>query len=954
MAAKLFNHEVEGRMSNSKFELERRVRSLPIFARAVLLGMGLAALAACDGDNLFSGERPIGFAPDSALPSVTIVDPIDGSSAPLTGNLLVRADIEDNSGIKQVSFKGVAIRGDSATNTTVVNRFTEVVVTFPQAPSTTLPRDTTLLRFLTPVAGDSTSENVLIIVTVTDSLNLVRADTNRITVGGPRVTLRNPVSGSILQTGGTFQITADAVDPTVGLDSMKIYITGVITDSVVVKNLNGVPSRTIDQPFTVGTTTGAISVVARAWNRLGISGISQPSTLTIQTASVSDTQAPQLSVNMVAPERVEVDDSIELTVRAADVGSSGLARVGVTIIAFTDTISERADTLFRDTTFAPPRGGTLDKPFNFRLTDFLEEETAGAPSRFAENSSLRFPRRFTLEVHAFAIDGSGNCAAAVSSTTQSLPCLATPSAPPAPIPNTFRVASAPSGLQASVTATAGSSINLPAGGTIADAIVDDKRERVYLSNITGNRLEVLNVTGTGINAARVCAAPTPASQPCFMPVGGGGVGLVGSSPWGLSFNQDSSRLLVANSGGTNLSFVQLLTPGTAGDVTEIVPERILTPNTVLFDVAITKLADPSGQGKSVDRYTKTFIDFSDRPQFVAVDSAGLILYSTVPTGSAPDGTIRYAQQIPAGAQKAESKLLLPLGSTTPSPDHYAIAHIDDILFGTNSENSQVVILVDHVPGFPNNLIFSIADSIHKALPDLAAKGSDVAWETNAAWNVAAVGMTDTTFVAISTDRGRIAFGEGSTPAAGRIIMCCTKGTTATGQLVVGVSRQEPIIDLIHNANEHVLGLSLNHNGTMGVARGQNTVYFWTGDERQTDELRLQGLFAGNIAGGAGGAAIHPLQTGIIDPPPVPNANIAFAATPNNSIKIIDTIHFFERGNIPIRDNITGPLKASLPFPSDNPPGLPTTDPNYIIVKLYGVTSGGRVVIVNVRVKDLVN
>jgi hypothetical protein len=939
-------------MRSSKSELKTRTRFLRAVCNAGLLGVALTVLGACEGENLFSGDRPTFQTPDSALPGVTIIDPVDGSSAPLTGNLLVRADINDDNGIKQVRFQGVAIRGDSVTNTTVVTRFTEVVVNFPQPPSLALPRDTTLARFLTPVAGDSTSENVLIIVTATDSLNNVRADTNRITVGGPRVTLRNPVSGSVLQTAGTFQITADATDPTVGLDSMKIYITGVITDSVVVKNLNGVPNRTIDQPYTVGTTTGAISVVARAWNRLGIAGVSQTSTLTIQTASVSDTQPPQLSVTMVAPERVEVDDSIELTVRAADVGSSGLARVGVTIIAFTDTTSERADTLFRDTTFAPPRGGTLDKPFNFRLIDFLEEETAGTPSRFAENSSLRFPRRFTLEVHAFAIDGSGNCAAAVSSTTQSLPCLPTPTTPPAPIPNTFRVASAPSGLQATVTATAGSSISLPAGGTIADALVDDARERVYLSNITGNRLEVLNVTGTGINAARVCAAPTPTSQPCFMPVGAGGVGLVGSSPWGLSFNQDSSRLIVANSGGTNLSFVQLLTPGTGGDLTEIVAERILTPNTVLFDVSVAHVA--SVNAGTVDRYTKTFIDFSDRPQFVAVDSAGLILYSTVPTGSAPDGTIRYAQQIPAGVQKAESKLLLPFGSTIPTLDHYAIAHIDDIIFGVNGSNSQTVTLVDHVPGFPNILIVSIADSIHKALPDLAAKGSDVVWETNGAWNVAAVGMTDTTFVAISTDRGRIAFGEGDTPAAGRIIMCCTKGTTPSGQLTVDVSSQEPIIDLIHNANERVFGLSLNHNGTMGVARGANAVYFWTGDERQTDELRLQGLFAGNIAGGAGGAAIHPLQSGIIDPPPVPNANIAFAATPNNSIKVIDTIHFFERGNIPIRDNINGPLKASLPFPSDNPPGLPTTDPNYIIVKLYGVTSGGRVVIVNVRVKDLVN
>lgn len=908
----------------------------PQFARAVLaaalLGVVLTVFGACDGDNLFSGGGPITQVPDSALPSVEIIDPIDGASAPLTNPLLVRADIADASGIKRVRFQGVAIRGDSATNTTIVTRFTEVTVDFPQPPSPALPRDTTLLRFLTPVAGDNSSEAVLIIVTVTDSLDNVRADTNRITVGGPSVTLRNPVDGSVLQINGTVQITADANDPTVGLDSMKVYITGVITDSIVVKNLNGVASRTIDQAFPVGTSTGTATLVARAWNRLGIPGVSQTSTVTIQTTSAADTEAPNVSVNLNAPTRVEVDDTISVTVRAADVGASGLARVGVTIIAIPDTTAETTDTLFLDTTFAPPRGGTLDKPFVFRLADFLEEETAGTPQRFGETSSLRFPRRFTLEIHAFGIDAAGNCGAAVSNTTQSLACLATPSAPPAPIPNTFRVASAPAGLQGSITATLGSSVVIPGGGRIADALVDPARQRLYLSNIAMNRIEVFN-----------------AATNTFIPTGPGGIGLVGSQPWGLAFNSrqsvpgvfDNDTLLVANSGGTNVSFVSL---GGADDLREDVPRRLLTPNTVLFEITLVE--------QEFLRYTGITIDFSDRPQFITVDADGLILYSTVPTGSAPDGTIRYVDTNPdplVTTDRPETKILFNTNAVTSVPEVIAIANIDSVLIVRRTSEDDDIILYDHLPG-TTTVIQSPAQPVDSAVTSLRLQGSDIL-DFAGRWNIEGVAMSDTTFVATSTDRRRVAFGEGATAQTGRILLCCSKSFNPTPGpgLQVGVSREVAVVDLINNASERVLGVGLNNDGQLGVARGTQGAYFFTADNTQTNELRLQGVFNQGIAGGAGGAALHPSHVGVTT---TANA-LSFVATPTNSIKIIDTVHFFERGNVPIRDNVVGPLRATLPFPGENG-ALLSTDPNFIVVKLFGVTTGGQVVVVNVRNKDLVN
>src|SRR5690606_4255504 len=50
-------------------------------------------------------------------------------------------------------------------------------------------------------------------------------------------------------------------------------------------------------------------------------------------------------------------------------------------------------------------------------------------------------------------------------------------------------------------------------------------------------------------------------------------------------------------------------------------------------------------------------DFSDRPQHVATDAAGVLLYSTQPTAAAPDGSIRMVRKSSTWSQR-ESDLLL--------------------------------------------------------------------------------------------------------------------------------------------------------------------------------------------------------------------------------------------------------------------------------------------------------
>ena len=87
----------------------------------------------------------------------------------------------------------------------------------------------------------------------------------------------------------------------------------------------------------------------------------------------------------------------------------------------------------------------------------------------------------------------------------------------------------------------------------------------------------------------------------------------------MVIDNSGSFLLVANSGGTNISRVDLGTRSETG--------RIKTANAYIYNVAWSKDLTSGGYKYSVSAP----IDYSDRPQFIAQSASGALYYSTRPT-----------------------------------------------------------------------------------------------------------------------------------------------------------------------------------------------------------------------------------------------------------------------------------------------------------------------------------
>ncbi|MBI4542483.1 MAG: hypothetical protein HY705_05590 [Gemmatimonadetes bacterium] len=788
--------------------------------------------------NRFAGSAVVVSLEDTQAPTVTINQPSVADFPVTVGDsVLMSVRVQDNRGVSSVVLSGVARRGvDSLGTDTTVARFTSRSVTLAQKT------DTTILRHLRAIATDVTSERVLLIATAGDSSGNTASDTATVRlVSGPFLTLVRPTDGAVTSVGKSITIEVRATDP----DGVRIVgwrASGVVTaqDSVIRSPASGVlaDTTTFVDTLTIpsGTAVGTITITPFGLDSLGdLSGTVASAAVTVQSA-VADATPPY--VRFAVASRVEVDDSISVTATDA----SGITRVGWVARALGSTAVIRGDSA----------------SFSGNLTDV----TRGFQLNLDTIST--FPRQVTVE--AFAVDSVNN--RGVSSVSF--------------------VPRSTSAVAETLTVAAGKTIALPSGGQIADAIYNRNRNELYLSNIALNRIEVFQLSDSSFVS--------------------GGIP-VGSRPFGLALwprdtlattspSNNVDTLIVANSGGTNLSIVDV--------AARVERRRHRLPNYLIQKV---KTSTDDATGAIVLNITE--FDFSDRPQFVATACRNLVAgrcatvlaaYSTSPTTAQGDFPLR-------GYLAWED---LTAAAATPSGHFFFEQAIGPASLA--SDTLQIISVRDTAPGQARR------DTIFGGGIGTMADFNQLSFQ-------------DTTFVRNSGDFNHVLFGEGGLDQgfaraltfdarAGTldsVKATCPSLTTPGGAVLAilkcrgtfdrGISEGIFVRDFLANRASRVLSIATNFNGRTNLVRADSIYAF-------DFTLRLTGLL--QVAGTNPGMDFDPDHTfdaavrgtggfgGTADP----NDRLIYAARPDAGIDVFDTFFYGLVTTIPVRDPIIGPLRVA--------------------------------------------
>lgn len=446
----------------------------------------------------------------------------------------------------------------------------------------------------------------------------------------------------------------------------------------------------------------------------------------------------------------------------------------------------------------------------------------------------------------------------------------------------------------------GLTYDLDEGSLGADITIDQARTRVFVSNLVKNRVEAWSYSTT--------LQRLPAIS-------------VGAQPWGMTIDNSGSILLVANSAGTNISQVSLVDRREIG--------RVKTSNEYIYDVSYSK--DESSGGFKFK--VPPPIDYSDRPQFIAQSASGALYYSTLPTTQATPGTLRRIDNFLD--TRAEPRQIWQYGAYKKG--QYVIINADfvDVIEGKSGEADQIIVC-EHTPGTsPDTATCVSSATVEAAVASLRADPINGNVEAIKDLDAASLALPDTNFVAVGGDRRRVAFGEGNTPTrSGRVLLVYDpSGTPANA---AQYSAPIEVADLTNNASDKVYGLDINQNSSNIGVHGVETFF-------ADSSLRLQGKFATFNTGA--GIAFHP---GNVDENTADStARVVFVASGDKSIQIVDSYSYRLRGRIPIRENLYGALRATIPTPAER-----SADPT-LVVKLFGLTKEG-IVVIDVRSGDIDN
>lgn len=833
--------------------MRSQISRLSLPGMKVIAGAALAfGLGACGGDNAF--QDVVGIGPDDGTPpELAIAEPAIAQRVAVGDSIRIMVDVEDQQGVAELRLEGVGITGSAQLGTrTEVPRFATKTVDF--TGSRPVVRDTMIERYLLATADSIPTDSAYVIVTARDFGGNDVTYQVPIVIGGPRIQIAEPEPGADYRPGAQVRVRLVARDSLNRLLSVTLSATGVLSKDTT---LSFEPPRSsidtiVSLDLPASTPTGQIELRATARNTVNDVTVSAPVRTEVLPPS-EDEARPLVRFRTTAPTRAERNDSIQVTVLATD--NIRVDSVGVSFLAI-HRLSTGTDTIGRFSRSLPVDSAT----FRVSLAEL------GLPV-VSDTSTVR------IETTAYAIDPALNCATATQPTetgTTGYSDECTASRP---------VLGPRSGARYDILTVRGRTLR--AGG-VGDTIVDmaANATHLYLTNLSRNQVEVL-----------------PLGTVDFLsPIS------VGSKPWGLAFNADNSRLYVANSGGTNISVVS--------PSTRVEQDRILTPNVKLFDVPFETRseADPANSADSIPSLypsSVTRYDYSDRPQFIGVTANENLIFSTAPTTAALEGTVRVYR---TGQERLEIVT------------DYAEDRVGTRLVIANADS------VFLVPGDANNLIQvcprnrSRNPVWDRRLPEVCFVGSINAVEeqiTTAEYdtrflyslNIEEIGLSDTTFVAVSGDHQMVAVGEGAT-TNGRVVAFEDPSGQVNGPLV----KFGEIQDLVGNAAERVIGLALNADGSLGVARGQDAFFF-------SNDLRLQGEVP--TESGFGGVDMHP------DNPAVERAFVSgVQANGLAFIDVIDSLHFGRVSRIFLRDPVTGPIRAVRA-----PGGT---------LMLYAITSGGLV------------
>lgn len=722
---------------------------------------------------------------------------------------------KDNIGLKTIHVRVIGAVG-FVYDTTFTSAVTDIVVPFTLFASRAVPPGTPAIITAEAIDGAGNSSGI---------------DTLRMATGNlppPEVRVVSPTSGSSAVVGKSIVVTVSG-KTAIKVMSLGLFTTGpvVLADSVLFSS----PLRdsvTMQDTVTIPPTAqpGTLTITPFLRDSLGQRTVGPSITLTVQTVSQVNSipVVNQFCVGNSAYDnrcghsaRIEVTDSVH--VEADD--PSGIIGLGYEVRSLAGGPIDDSATFVSN-------GQLTFQPHTFQMRlPYTAFPTIAYVQVFARNSN---------GVKAYAKLASG----------------------------VDRVDT--------VTVVAGVTRGLPFGGQVADAYYHPVKDRLYLTNILLNRVEVFNLGDSSFKA----------------PV------LVGSRPWGITaWPRDRNgtmgdTLLVANSGGTDISYVDL-NVGTSGS--EVF--RYALPNILVASVtSVTSTTAPNGPPIQ----QRTVYDFSDRPQYLAATCivAGtactnvVLTYSTTPTPgqSAPfssrNGTLRW-ENLTAGTSHFFFEQAI--GQTAGRGDTLEIIRYD-----ANTRAATVLVPYRQKIGTPPDTgFYSIVFRIDR------------------------IAFRDTTFARNSQSFRRAVYGEGGSVLGSRAMTYDadlgfeTMAITPGGNLFplpipvvdLGVSQPQDVSDWTGNSFAQVKGVGINFDGSLAGVRGDSTYVI-------NPALRLQGVLATTASNA--GLDFHPLNTG---PNSFPlSTRLAFAASAEPLIEIFDT-HCYQRvGSIPIRDPIIGPLTAA--------------------------------------------